>query len=403
MMLKILILLFCFPLLSCGEAKPKTTPELSVSQTVFPIVVGAERGDLYLDSLAGKRVGLVANQSSRVDSLHLLDYLLENGVEVVKIFTPEHGFRGDADAGELIDDQKDAKTGLPIISLYGKNKKTTTAQFEGVDLLLFDMQDVGARFYTYYCTMFYVMQTCAETKKPFWVLDRPNPNGDYVAGPILDMKHKSFVGLLPIPVVHGCTLGELAQMINGESWLGEGLHCELSVVPVKNYTHQTPYSLPVKPSPNLPNDISIRLYPSLCFFEATTMSVGRGTDFPFQVVGYPDSTMGDFQFTPRSIPGMAKEPKLEGKLCYGIDYRRESLDYRFTLEPFVAYYRKFANASDFVDRPNWFRLLIGNDKTLQQIADGCTWAELESSWVDDLRTYLAMRKKYLLYTDNFAL
>lgn len=361
------------------------------------IIVGAEQGELYLDALAGKRVGLVANQSSRVDSLHLLDYLLANNIQVVKIFTPEHGFRGDADAGELINDQKDAKTGLPIISLYGKNKNPSAAQFQDVDVVVFDMQDVGVRFYTYYCTMFYVMQTCAETNKPLLVLDRPNPNGDYVAGPILDMKYKSFVGLLPIPVVHGCTLGELAMMINGENWLGENLHCELSVVPVKNYTHQTRYSLPIKPSPNLPNDISIRLYPSLCFFEATTMSVGRGTDFPFQVVGHPDSTMGDFQFTPRSIVGMDKNPKLKDKLCYGTDYRSESLDHRFTLEPFINYYHRFAQQADFVDRENWFQLLIGNDRTLKQIATGESWEQIEACWQEDLQRYLEMRKKYLMY------
>ncbi len=384
-------------------AKTKQPHSSATNKHHDPIIVGAERGNLYLNELQGKKVGLVVNQSSQVKNMHLLDYLLAEQIKVTTIFTPEHGFRGDADAGELIDDNIDDKTGLPIISLYGTNKKPTAEQFSGVDVIVFDMQDVGARFYTYYCTLFYVMQTCAEINKPLWVLDRPNPNGDYVAGPILDMKYKSFVGLLPIPVVHGCTLGELALMINGEHWLGDSLQCKLSVVPVDNYTHQTPYSLPVKPSPNLPNDISIRLYPSLCFFEATTMSIGRGTDFPFQVVGYPDSTMGDFTFTPRSIPGMAKEPKQKGKLCYGIDYRGESLDYRFSLEPFIEYYHHFSSPTDFVDRENWFNLLIGNDTTLKSIAEGSSWKELRNSWKEELRTYLQMRETYLLYPDNFSL
>ncbi|MFV0522335.1 MAG: exo-beta-N-acetylmuramidase NamZ domain-containing protein [Mangrovibacterium sp.] len=398
------ILFFLCLSLSCTHAKQsQQLNQNSIEPAVTSLKVGAERGGLYLNALKGKRVGLVANQTSRVDSLHLLDFLLANHIQVVKIFTPEHGFRGDADAGELVNNHEDEQTRLPIISLYGKSKKPTAAQFEGIDALVFDMQDVGARFYTYYCTLFYVMQTCAEANKPLWVLDRPNPNGDYVAGPILDMSCKSFVGLLPIPVVHGCTLGELARMINGEGWLGASKHCDLTVIPVKNYTHQTPYSLPIKPSPNLPNDISIRLYPSLCFFEATTMSVGRGTDFPFQVVGYPDSCMGRFMFTPHSIIGMDKNPKQKDKLCYGTDYRSEPLSYRFSLEPFIAYYHKFDKLSDFVDRENWFQLLIGNRTTLKQIAAGYSWEELESLWKGELQTYLQMRKKYLLYPDTFEL
>ncbi len=368
--------------------------------TSAQIRCGAERSGLYIYELKEKKVGLVANQSSRVNNQHLLDFLIDNDIRVEKIFTPEHGFRGDADAGELITDGKDSKTGIPIISLYGKNKKPSKQMFSELDIVVFDMQDVGVRFYTYYCTMFYVMQTCAETNTKLIVLDRPNPNGDYVAGPVLDMKHKSFIGLLPIPVVHGCTLGELAQMINGEGWLENDLQCNLQVVKVDNYTHQTPYDLPIKPSPNLPNSTAIRLYPSLCFFEATTMSVGRGTDFPFQVIGYPDSTMGNFCFTPRSIPGMAKNPKLEGKLCYGIDYRLASEEHKFTLEPFIEYYHKFEKQNDFVDRVNWFTLLIGNEKTLDMIANGASWEELEQSWTNELNAYKKMRKRYLLYPDS---
>ncbi|MFV0289705.1 MAG: exo-beta-N-acetylmuramidase NamZ domain-containing protein [Mangrovibacterium sp.] len=415
--MKQLFFLICITICSCSNAQnnakntqPSTnestthsTPNKNIETQEAPIVVGAAQSWRYLNAFKDKKVGLVANQSSIVGKQHLLDFLLENQIQVTKIFTPEHGFRGNVDAGELISNDKDSKTGLPIISLYGKSKKPSAAQFADLDIIVFDMQDVGARFYTYYCTMFYVMQTCAETNKTLWLLDRPNPNGDYVAGPILNMKYKSFVGLLPIPVVHGCTLGELAQMINGENWLGNNLLCPLHVVAVENYTHQTPYSLPVKPSPNLPNDISIRLYPSLCFFEATSMSVGRGTDFPFQVVGYPDANMGDFSFTPRSIPGAASDPKLKGQLCHGTDYRSEGLNHRFTLEPFMNYYHKFSTEESFVDRKNWFQLLIGNDQTLSLIASGCSWEELENSWKKELRTYLEMRKKYLLYKDDFEL
>ncbi len=374
---------------------------ICINSLANSIMCGADRGNLYLETLKNKKVALVGNQSSLVGDTHLLDYLICNNINITKIFTPEHGFRGNADAGEFVANGRDTKTGLQIISLYGKNKKPTADQFNNIDIVVFDMQDVGVRFYTYYCTMFYVMQTCAEQNIPLIILDRPNPNGDYIAGPILNLKHKSFVGLLPIPVVHGCTLGELALMINGENWLGNGLKCKLKIIPVSNYTHQTPYSLPVKPSPNLPNDISIRLYPSLCFFEATTMSIGRGTYFPFQVVGYPDAKMGTFTFTPTSINGMAKNPVLENKLCYGKDYRNESLLHKFTLEPFIEFFHKFSNSDSFVDRPNWFTLLIGNNVTLQKIKDGASWKDLEQSWRNELKAYATMRKKYLLYPDTY--
>lgn len=360
---------------------------------------GADRPELYLSRLKNKRVGLVVNQSSMVGQQHLLDFLLEKHVRVRTIFCPEHGFRGDADAGELINDEKDSQTGLPVISLYGKNKKPDEHQLKGLDVLVFDIQDVGVRFYTYLSTLHYIMEAAAEQRLEVLVLDRPNPNGDYVAGPVLDPAFRSFVGMHPIPVVHGCTLGEMALMINGERWLKDSVVCELSVIPVAGYTHRMRYSLPVKPSPNLPNDLSIRLYPSLCFFEATQMSIGRGTSFPFQVVGYPDPKMGNFQFTPQSIPGMAKEPKHEAKTCFGADLRNSPADEYFNLNLFLEYYHKFQEEGDFLDRPEWFNLLAGTDSVLTLIRQGADWPALEASWQPALEKYKDMRKKYLLYIE----
>lgn len=360
---------------------------------------GAERTELYLLGLNGKNVGLVVNQSSQVGQQHLLDFLLEKQVRVRKVFCPEHGFRGDADAGELLKDEKDTRTGLPVISLYGKNKKPTGQQLKGLDVLVFDIQDVGIRFFTYLSTLHYVMEAAAEYQVDVLVLDRPNPNGDYVAGPVLEPAFRSFVGMHPIPVVHGCTLGEMARMINGERWLKDSLNCKLTVVPVAGYTHQMRYSLPVKPSPNLPNDLSVRLYPSLCFFEATQASIGRGTRFPFQVVGYPGPEMGNFQFTPVSIQGMAKEPKHEGETCYGVDLRSCTGNEYFNLNLFLDYYHKFEREADFLDRPQWFNLLAGTDSVLKLIRQGADWPALEASWQPALEQYKNRRKNYLLYAE----
>lgn len=361
---------------------------------------GADQPDAYLHLLKDKQVGLVVNQSSRVGDEHLLDFLLEHDIDVESILCPEHGFRGDADAGEHVSDEKDAKTGLPVISLYGDNKKPTAEQLKGLDVLVYDIQDVGVRFYTYISTLHYVMEACAENKVELIVLDRPNPNGDYVAGPVLDLKYRSFVGMHPIPVVHGCTLGEMAQMINGEKWLENGVQCQLTVIPVANYSHQDHYSVPIKPSPNLPNDLSIRLYPSLCFFEATNMSIGRGTYFPFQVIGYPDSTFGEFTFTPKSIDGMAKSPKQQDKLCYGQNLQNETMDHQFTLDYFIQYYQRFASESDFLSSERWFNLLAGDAEVLKLIRAGANEKELEASWADKLEKYRQMRKQYLLYPDS---
>ena len=373
---------------------------LSVSVSSQDIQTGADQPDRYLPILKGKRIGLVVNHTSRVGGEHLLDFLLRNSVEVKMIFCPEHGFRGNADAGEIVADQTDLKTGLPIVSLYGNNKKPTDEQLKGIDLLVFDMQDVGARFYTYLSTLHYVMEACAENELSLLLLDRPNPNGDYVAGPVLRPGFESFVGVHPIPVVHGCTLGELAGMINGEGWLKDGVTCELTVVPVKNYTHQSRYSLPVKPSPNLPNDVSVRLYPSLCFFEATNVSIGRGTVFPFQVIGYPDSRLGEFRFTPASIPGMAKNPKQMGQLCYGEDLRSTSLNEKFSMKYFLKYYHLFDKEADFLSSERWFNLLAGNDQLLKDIRAGKSLSEIEASWQPELEKYRQTRKKYLLYPDE---
>ncbi len=364
-----------------------------------PVKVGAECSEQYLPQLNGKKIGVVVNQTSMVNQKHLVDFLLANGVKIGCIFAPEHGFRGTADAGEHINSGVDSQTGLPVVSLYGDNKKPTSAQLAGLDALVYDIQDVGCRFYTYISTLHYVMEACAENNIPLWVFDRPNPNGDYVAGPVLDKKFSSFVGVDPIPVVYGCTPAELARMINGEGWLANQGKCDLKIIPVQNYTHKTPYELPVKPSPNLPNYLSVRIYPSLCFFEATSMSVGRGTMFPFQVVGYPDPKFGSFSFTPESIEGMDKNPKYKGQVCYGADFRTLREIPRFTLKYFFDYYKLFPEEKDFLTSERWFNLLAGTDQVLAQYRQEMTLDEIENSWKPALSDYLRMRKKYLLYPD----
>jgi uncharacterized protein YbbC (DUF1343 family) len=363
------------------------------------LITGVEQPDRYLHLLQNKNVGLVVNHTSLSGEIHLVDFLRQQNVNVKKIFAPEHGFRGDASAGAKIEDGIDAQTGIPVVSLYGNNHKPTPENLADLDVLIFDIQDVGARFYTYISTMHLVMEACAENGKPLLVLDRPNPNGDYIAGPILEPKFKSFVGMHPIPIVHGCTVGELAQMINGEGWLENARKCDLTVIPVQNYSHKMNYSLPVKPSPNLPNDLSVRLYPSICFFEATSVSEGRGTDFPFQVLGGLKPELGDFRFTPRSIPGVADNPQHEGKTCYGIDLRELEEIPEFTLEFFMNFYNKFEDEKEFLTRERWFNLLAGTDKLIKQIRQGMSEKEIKESWQPQLNQYKQMRKKYLLYPD----
>lgn len=363
------------------------------------IITGANQPEMYLPVLKGKKTGLVVNHTSIANEKHLVDFLLENKMDVVRIFAPEHGFRGEASAGEEIKDGIDAKTGIQVISLYGSTKKPAAAHLAGLDVVVFDIQDVGCRFYTYISTLHYVLEACAENKVDLLVLDRPNPNGDYIAGPVLEPGFESFVGLDPIPVVHGCTVGELAQMINGENWHKSKQLCSLSVVPVKNYTHKDVYEPPVRPSPNLPNYKSIRLYPSLCFFEATSVSVGRGTDFPFQVLGGLDPNLGEFSFTPRPIPGVAADPVNSGKKCYGMDLRNLENIPPFTLKYFLDFYEKHNDKTKFLTRENWFNTLAGTDKLLQQIKSGKSEAEILQSFQPGIERYKTLRKKYLLYPD----
>lgn len=363
------------------------------------VITGAERMDQYLPLIKGKRVGMVVNHTSIVgtEPIHLLDTLLKQKINIVKVFAPEHGFRGNADAGETVKDGKDSRTGVTIVSLYGDNKKPTAAQLKDIDVILFDIQDVGARFYTYISTMYYVMEACAENKKEMIILDRPNPC-DYVEGPVLKAGYKSFVGMLPLPVLHGCTIGELAQMINGEGWMTtQAKTCPLTVIPVKGWKHGQPYALPVKPSPNLPNAQSIRLYASLCPFEATRVSVGRGTTFPFQVLGTPNKKYGDFAFTPRSLPGFDKNPMHKGVTCYGEDLRNVTDVNGFTLRYFLRFYRLSGEGAAFFSRPRWFDLLMGTDSVRKAILKGESEEEIRDSWQKELQTYRDMRQKYLLY------
>lgn len=357
---------------------------------------GAEQTKRYLPLLQGKRVAMVVNQTSIIGKSHAVDSLLALGVNIKLIYAPEHGFRGDADAGAHISNATDTKTGLPIFSLYGKNKKPSAEQLRDIDLVLFDIQDVGARFYTYISTMHYVMEACAENNKQVLVLDRPNPNGYYVDGPVLEMKNKSFVGMHPIPIVHGLTVGELANMINGEKWLEGQKSCQLTVIPVSNYTHKTRYSLPVKPSPNLPNDLAIQLYPSICLFEGTNVSVGRGTDWPFQVIGSPYYTKKEFSFTPRSLPGASNPPHLN-QVCYGRKLSQEDIPGRFSLAFVIDFYRHSTNQEKFFN--NFFNTLAGTDKLKAQIIAGKSEKEIRASWQPQLQDYKTLRRKYLLYPD----
>lgn len=378
---------------------------LTVVQASAQVRNGADKMEQLLPMLKDKQISLVVNHTSLVNGVHLLDTLYNSGIHIVQVFTPEHGFRGDADAGEIVRNGRDIRTHVPIISLYGTQKKPQPAQLSQTDIVIFDMQDVGARFYTYISTMFYVMQACAENRKELIVLDRPNPC-DYVDGPVLNLKYKSFVGMFPIPVLHGCTIGELAQMINGEGWLGKGLQCQLKVITVENWKHGQPYSLPVKPSPNLPNDQAIALYPSLCPFEGTSVSVGRGTEWPFQVIGSPFTRQTfSFCFKPRSLKGSDKNPLHKNINCYGIDLRTSSqipqgFSLQYVLQLYKAYQACMPDAEkSFFTRPKWFDLLMGTGQVRQDILQGKTEQQIRSAWKDDLEKYKIMRKRYLLYAD----
>lgn len=384
-----------------------------VSETEKPlfcndlIAVGAERSEEYLPLLYDKKIALVANQSSRKDTSHLVDFLLESDIDVIKVFSPEHGFRGEADAGEKVNSERDAKTGLPIVSLYGKHKKPTSNDLSNVDAIVFDLQDVGVRFYTYVSTMTYVMEAAAENGIQMIILDRPNPNGHYVDGPMLKEGYSSFIGMHQVPVVHGMTLGEYAQMLNGEGWLEAGLKCELTVITVANYTHKDFYEVPIKPSPNLPNAKSIYWYPSLCFFEGTKVSIGRGTETPFQIVGHPDyevDVLDDlYSFKPMPNDG-SKHPKLEGETCYGYDLSQieikelqemDSLNLKYLFD----FYGKLGAKKDFFLENNFIDLLYGSNELRLKMLEGVSLKEIRDSWQEELEQFRAIRSKYLLYED----
>lgn len=381
---------------------------LAVLQATAQVKNGADRLEELFPLLENKRISLVVNQTSLVQNVHLLDTLYNKGMHITQVFAPEHGFRGDADAGEFIKNGKDYRTQVPIISLYGKNKKPQPAQLQQTDIMIFDIQDAGARFYTYISTMFYVMQACAENNKELIILDRPNPC-DYIDGPVLDMKYKSFVGMLPIPVLHGCTIGELAQMINGEGWLGNNLQCPLKVITIEDWKHGQPYSLPVKPSPNLPNDQAIALYPSLCPFEGTSVSVGRGTDFPFQIIGSPTTKNLKFRFMPHSMKGSDKHPLHQDTYCYGLNLSSEkNIPKGFSLQYVIQFYNYFQNLTkhaekEFFTRPHWFDLLMGTNQVRLDILKNKTEEQIRSAWQKKLNQYKEIRKKYLLYEDYPAM
>jgi uncharacterized protein YbbC (DUF1343 family) len=380
---------FLFFAVAC-KAQPSAKQQ-SINPTVK---TGADQIGSFHKTLTGKRVALVVNHTSLIGKTHLADSLNVLGVNIVKIFGPEHGFRGNAADGEHVNDSVDVRTGIALVSLYGKNKKPTQQQLENVDVVIFDIQDVGTRFYTYISTMHYVMEACAEANKKVIILDRPNPNA-YVDGPVNGKPLQSFVAMHPIPIAHGLTVGELAQMINGEGWLANKLRCDIEIVNVENWKHTDEYALPVGPSPNLPNNHAIRLYPSICLFEGTVISLGRGTPFPFQVLGNPELKDMPFTFTPVTIKGVAVKPPHENKLCYGIDLRTEAPERKINLTYLFMMYNAYPDKENFFIP--YFDILAGTPTLKQQIKDGLTEDQIRESWKNDLDAYKEIRKKYLLY------
>jgi len=366
------------------------------SNDSLQIKTGAEQIDKYISLLKCKKIGVVANQTSVIGKTHLIDSLISLGIEITKIYSPEHGFRGNADAGEAVGSNIDKKTGISVLSLYGDHKKPQKSDLDGVDLIVFDIQDVGVRFYTYISTMHYVMEACAENNIPIIILDRPNPNGFYVDGPVLNTKFKSFVGMHAVPLVHGMTIGEYAQMIDGERWLNNKIKCNLKIITCENYTHQLKYNLPVNPSPNLATMNAIYLYPSLGLFEGTAISVARGTYFPFEAIGHPDFTGLSFSFTPKSIEGKSKNPPYLNKACFGYDLRSDSIVI-FTLKWVIDCYHQFPNKEKYFNL--FFSKLIGNDQIALQIKKGMTEDQIRKTWEKDLKIFKNIRKKYLLYND----
>lgn len=399
------VLLFVLVLISCGigNKSEDRSAQLEVdNQVEKEIIVGANRTSKYLPLLDGKRVGIVANQTSVIFKkdntyTHLVDSLVALNIDVKKVFSPEHGFRGNVDAGEHVKDGIDTKTDLPIISLYGDNKKPTIEQLKDLDIIIFDIQDVGVRFYTYISTLHYVMESCAENNIPVLILDRPNPNGQYIDGPTMEKEHQSFLGMHPIPLVYGMTIGEYAQMVNGEKWLSKGVQAKTTIIPNDNYTHDKPYSLLIRPSPNIPNDLSVKLYPSLGLFEGTNINAGRGTEFQFQRYGAPflnPETM-TFSYTPQANFG-AKYPKHKGELSYGEDLSHETTHNEMTLKWIITAYENSTDKSLFF-LTNGFTKHAGTTKLQQQIEAGMTEADIKATWQEDLNTFKKTRTKYLIY------
>ena len=405
-----ILFFFLLAMTNLESCKPTQTAEGDSSENTAitspekpELVLGAQQFEAYLPLLQGKKTAFMVNQTSKIGDRHLIDILLEKGVDIKAIFAPEHGFRGEADAGEKVLDGKDAKTGIPLISLYGSKKKPTPQELAGIDVIIFDIQDVGARFYTYISSMTYLMEAAAEAQKSFLVLDRPNPNGHFIDGPILDPAFSSFVGMHEIPVVHGMTVGEYAQMVNEEGWLRNGEKADLKVIPCLHYDHNVFYDLPVKPSPNLPNMRSIYLYPSLCFFEGTTFTAGRGTNMQFQLFGHPDYNAGSYEFTPVSRPG-AKYPKHENILCKGehfleVDLEELQNNPGIDLDPILSAYQKFEDKDGFFIKNNFFDKLAGGESLKQQIIENKTEEEIKASWQAGLDQFQILRSKYLLYKD----
>lgn len=361
------------------------------------IITGADQYEEYIPYLKNKKIGVVAHKATRITKekqAHLVNFLIEKQIDVKTIFAPEHGYEGRADDGNLLPDSNDKTTGLKIISLYGKTKKPLPMHLKGIDLIIFDLQDVGARFYTFLSTLHYVMEACAEANIPLLLLDRPNPNGHYVDGPVLDLKFKTFVGMHPVPIVHGMTLGEYAKMINGEGWLAENLKCELKIIKVKNYTHKTKYILPIRPSPNLPNSQSISLYPSLCLLEPTNISIGRGTEKQFQIYGHPNFPESKFTFKPNPNFG-SKNPKWNGETCFGVSLENLKVLNQLDLRWLIDAYNKLPKNNVFFK--NSFERIAGNSQLREQIINNIPINEIRKSWEPELTNYKNMRKKYLIY------
>lgn len=389
-----------------AKSSKKATNDLTVLPTNAPITVGANQTELYLPLLKDKRVGIVTNQSGLIfktvphqvdQSTHLVDSLLTLGVSLKKVYSPEHGFRGKSDAGAQVKDSKDLKSGLPIISLHGKSRKPSAAQLQGIDILLFDIQDVGVRFYTYISTLTNVMEAAAQQGLPIIVLDRPNPNAHYIDGPTLEKEHSSFLGMHEVPLVYGMTIGEYAKMVNGERWLDKGLQADLKVISLLNWSYVDRYSLPTRPSPNLPNDQSINLYPSLGFFEGTTINAGRGTEMQFQVVGAPDFDPRLYPFSYTPVPNFgASNPKHRDALCYGFDLRAYPYMSYVNLEWLIEAYTASSTKAQFFKTAS-FTLHAGNETLQQQIVDGYTFKEIKKSWYQDIEKFKKTRAKYLLY------